>query len=244
MSGDARRLGPLDRILAVLALLLGGGSLLLFAAFLLGIDLGIAPRAATESARLLVDGGLCLLFFLQHSVMLRRAFRERLVRAVARRRHGAVYAVASGLALGALVLLWQPTGTVLVAAFGAGRWILHGVQVLALSSVLWGWRALGGFDPLGISNLQRGTPATVPPLTVRGPYRRVRHPLYLAFLVAAWTTPVLTTDRLLFDVLWTAWIVVGCLLEERDLVAAHGDAYRAYQRRVPMLLPWRIRTPR
>jgi len=41
------------------------------------------------------------------------------------------------------------------------------------------------------------------------------------------------------DVLWTFWIVLGSYLEEKDLVAEFGDKYRAYQKTVPMLLPWR-----
>jgi protein-S-isoprenylcysteine O-methyltransferase Ste14 len=39
--------------------------------------------------------------------------------------------------------------------------------------------------------------------------------------------------------LWSGWMLVGTLLEERDLVADFGDAYRRYQRQVPMLVPWR-----
>jgi protein-S-isoprenylcysteine O-methyltransferase Ste14 len=35
-------------------------------------------------------------------------------------------------------------------------------------------------------------------------------------------------------------MVVGTVLEERDLVAAFGDAYREYQRKVPMLIPCRV----
>jgi protein-S-isoprenylcysteine O-methyltransferase Ste14 len=46
-----------------------------------------------------------------------------------------------------------------------------------------------------------------------------------------------SADRLLFNVLWTAWIVAGTVLEEADLTAEFGDAYRAYRRDVPMLLP-------
>ena len=41
----------------------------------------------------------------------------------------------------------------------------------------------------------------------------------------------------------TAWIVIGTMLEERDLVATIGPEYRAYQRSVPMLLPLRIPSP-
>jgi hypothetical protein len=41
------------------------------------------------------------------------------------------------------------------------------------------------------------------------------------------------------DVLWTAWICVGAVLEEADLLADFGDAYRDYRRKVPMLIPWR-----
>ncbi|MCK7479628.1 MAG: hypothetical protein M0C28_21625 [Candidatus Moduliflexus flocculans] len=56
-------------------------------------------------------------------------------------------------------------------------------------------------------------------MTITGPYRLVRHPLYLLSIVMIWSCPDLTTDRLLFNLLWTGWIVVGAYLEERDLVA-------------------------
>jgi len=44
---------------------------------------------------------------------------------------------------------------------------------------------------------------------------------------------------LLFSVLFTAWIIVGTVLEERDLVADYGEVYQYYQRAVPMLVPYR-----
>jgi protein-S-isoprenylcysteine O-methyltransferase Ste14 len=56
-----------------------------------------------------------------------------------------------------------------------------------------------------------------------------------------WSYPDMTLDRLLFNLLFTIWIVMGTLLEERGLVAAYGEAYRSYRRKVPMLIPWRIR---
>jgi len=79
------------------------------------------------------------------------------------------------------------------------------------------------------------------PFTVRGPYRWVRHPLYLFCLLMIWAYPHMTMDRVLFNVLFTVWIVVGTVLEERDLVVAFGDSYREYQRKVPMLLPRSLR---
>ena len=64
--------------------------------------------------------------------------------------------------------------------------------------------------------------------------------MYSAALLLFWSYPDLTADRLLFNVLWTLWVVVGTVLEERDPVVAFGDPYRDYQRQVPMLIPWRL----
>jgi protein-S-isoprenylcysteine O-methyltransferase Ste14 len=50
--------------------------------------------------------------------------------------------------------------------------------------------------------------------------------------------PNLTVDILLYNVLWTAWIIVGSVLEERDLVASFDREYRDYQIKVPMLIPF------
>jgi len=58
-------------------------------------------------------------------------------------------------------------------------------------------------------------------------------------MLVLWTNLDVTADRLLLSVMWTIWIWVGAVLEERDLVAEFGDVYRAYQRQVPMLVPWR-----
>jgi len=67
----------------------------------------------------------------------------------------------------------------------------------------------------------------------------VRHPLYACILAVLWFRPEMMADGLLLAILWSGWIVVGTVLEERDLVADFGDAYRRYQREVPMLVPWR-----
>jgi uncharacterized membrane protein len=83
--------------------------------------------------------------------------------------------------------------------------------------------------------LGRETPK--PEFRERALYKKVRHPMMLAFLVAFWATPHMTWSHLLLAGLMTSFILIGIYFEERDLVRAHGQAYRDYQSHVPILLP-------
>jgi protein-S-isoprenylcysteine O-methyltransferase Ste14 len=232
----------IPHLVLLLSALLGGLSLLGFASFLaVGpfevIPLGLSPRAA-----LAWDAALCVLFFVQHSSMIRRPFRERLARLVPVHYHAALYSIAAGLALVLLLGLWQHSNIVLASVQGPPRWVVRGVFLATGPVFLWALRALGPFDTFGLEPIRahlRGAPPRAHPFAIRGPYRWVRHPLYCLFLVMLWASPDVTADRLLFAALFTGWIVLGTVLEERDLVQALGDPYREYQERVPMLLPWR-----
>jgi protein-S-isoprenylcysteine O-methyltransferase Ste14 len=236
---------PVAYTMMAAAYLLGGLSLLWFGLFLFfgpffAVDLGLSPGEA-----LLLDGALCLLFFLQHSIMVRRSFQRRLGAVVPDHYHGAIYSIASGIALIAFLLFWQPTGLVMAAAGGPLRWLLRGLFIAATLGGLWGFRALGSFDGFGIRPIKlelQGKTRRETALTIRGPYRWVRHPMYLVVLIQLWSYPDITADRLLLNASFTVWTVIGSVLEERDLVAAFGDPYREYQREVPMLLP--LKPPR
>ena len=83
----------------------------------------------------------------------------------------------------------------------------------------------------------RGVEHTHPPFLVRSFYRYVRHPLYVAFLIAFWVTPHMTYNHLLFAVATTGYLLIGIRFEEKDLVRVHGDQYRDYKSRVPALIP-------
>jgi len=229
-------------LMMALGVLVGYGALgLVYLFFFMGslhlVDLGLK-----EPAALGLDACLCLAFFIQHSGMIRKTFRRWSARFIPSHYQGASYAIVSGIVLLMLVMFWQESAYTLASARGAARWALRALYLLSLGGFAWGALALESFDAFGIAQIRsrlRGVDPKPVPFTVRGPYRWVRHPLYFSCLIAIWSFPDVTVDRLLLNVLWTAWIVVGTVLEERDLVAALGPVYRDYQRRVPMLIPYR-----
>lgn len=229
-------------LLRLSALVVGGGSLLLFAWFLV-----LGPVTAVRfdfgpATALGWDAGLSLLFFAQHSGMVRQSFQRWLQRRVERSAQPAVYAVASGVVLGIVVLGWQPLAPTLWSADEQVWLLLRAIQVLAVGGFAWAVLTLEEFDTFGVKALRdrRHRQATaVPRLAVRGPYRWVRHPLYLGTLLLVWSLPHVTTDRLLFNGLWTCWVVLAAHWEERDLTEVYGAAYLHYRAVVPMLLPLR-----
>jgi methanethiol S-methyltransferase len=226
----------------VSASLLGGGSLLVFGAFLIAGSFTLIRLNVSEAQGLLLDVLLSLLFFVQHSAMVRQSFRSWLSRTIPRHYYPAAYAIASGAVLSAVMLFWQTSPTVLVEIQGPFQWLLRAFSLLAIAGSIWGIMALKAFDALGqraIRSQLRGKSPHPSRFDVRGPYSWVRHPLYFFTLVLIWSTPRVTLDRLLFNVLWTSWIVLGAYLEEKDLVAEFGERYRRYQKTVPMLIPWR-----
>src|SRR5262249_50084197 len=99
------------------------------------------------------------------------------------------------------------------------------------------------FDLFGLRQVWlhlRGRPYEPLPFTTPGPYKLVRHPLYVGWLFAFWSTPTMTATHLLFAVATTAYILIAIRLEESALVAAHPE-YAGYRARVPMLIPARLR---
>ena len=220
---------------------LGGGGMAAWLVFIFwGPWIRLTPHMGTAPG-LLTDALLCLLFFIQHSIMVRRRFRLWLTRSVRAEFHGALYANASGICLLVLVFFWQPIASPLWSPSDWVRWAMAGIFLLAAGGAWWGTRALDEFDALGIKPALGvfNRNATIAPmvLAIRGPYRWVRHPLYFLSLIIIWSGPVYTVDRLLHNLMWSIWIIIGAHYEERDLVACFGDAYQSYRKSVPMLLP-------
>jgi protein-S-isoprenylcysteine O-methyltransferase Ste14 len=239
---DASRLP--GYLLLVLAYILGCVSLGWFGVFLWAGPHPVANLNLSTPQVLGFDALLALAFYAQHSGMIRKSFRARFASLLPAHFQPVVYAVASGIVLLLLPALWQRTPPELLALDGPLRGLARGLFIAAMAGMVWSFASLKHFDPIGAGPLLaqlRGAPAPETPLTIRGPYRWVRHPIYSSFLLMIWASPEVTADRLLFNILWSIWMVVATRLEERDLAAGFGEDYRKYQRRVPMLLPLSLR---
>lgn len=234
----------IHQFLALIILLIAGAigyvSFISFLFFLYAGSLDWIKLNLSESENLMLNGVLCSVFFLQHSGMIRRSFRKSLSSFIPPHYQGATYTLASGVVLLVFVTFWQGSDTILFEADGLLRGIFRLIFFLSILGMFWGLWALRSIDMFGLDPILkhiRTAPRQDIPFTIRGPYRWVRHPLYLFMIVLFWSCPILTTDRLFFNVLWTIWVVVATVLEERDLADNFGDAYRDYQATVPMLLP-------
>jgi methanethiol S-methyltransferase len=191
---------------------------------------------------LIVNTALLGVFALQHSVMARPAFKAWWTRIVPEPAERSTYVLFSSLALILLFWQWQPIGGVVWDLQDPiARAALYTLFVFGWLLVLVTTFLINHFDLFGLRQVWlylRGTPYTSVRFVEPGPYKLVRHPLYLGWLFAFWATPIMTATHLLFAVATTAYILIAIRFEERDLLQAHGGSYSAYRKRVPMILPW------
>ena len=204
------------------------------------IDSGM-PVSMTEA--LIVNLLLMSLFAVQHSVMARKPFKQWWTQYVPKSVERSTYVLFASLALALLFWQWRPLPAVVWRVTDPQLdSLMVGLAMVGWLIVLTSTFLINHFELFGLHQVTNNLAGrSMPEPRFRTPlyYRFVRHPIYLGFIIAFWMAPTMTVGHLLFAAVTTAYILVGILLEERDLVDLFGDEYLRYRERVSMLVPWR-----
>lgn len=248
-AGKGGHSGPMtSRILffvyGVAAYVLFLGTFLYAIAFVGGFGVPVildGPLTMPFMAALAIDTVLLGVFAVQHSVMARPWFKQWWTQLVPWSIERSTYVLAASLALDLLFWQWRPLGgTVWSIEQPALRMVIWGVFAYGWLQVLVITFYIDHFDLFGLRQVWlhlRGKQYTRVQFATPAPYRMVRHPLYLGFILAFWAAPTMSVTRLVFAAATTAYILIAIQFEENDLAHEHGASYADYKRRVPMLLP-------
>jgi protein-S-isoprenylcysteine O-methyltransferase Ste14 len=200
------------------------------------------PASGPLAIALAINAALLTLFAVQHSVMARPWFKDAWTQIVPEPAERSTYVLLSSLALILLFWQWRPMGGVVWSVEDpTGRLVLRGLFGFGWLLLLVCTFLINHFDLFGLRQVWLyliGKPYTRLRFVTPGPYRLVRHPIYVAWLITFWATPTMTVAHLVFAIATTAYILVAIQFEERDLVNEHGNAYERYRQGVPMLLPF------
>jgi len=183
-----------------------------------------------------------------HSLMITRAWERGVARIGPRAAawHRLVYNLVS-----AITLFW--CWLEFRARPGEPLWSWHGLwqapRLAGLGLALWlGWAGARVHDNaafLGLRQIRdhRAGRTPAPPILSReGVLDVLRHPYYAAGLLAVVVWDDFTTTNVAWRGVFVLYLLLGAWLEERKLMAVHGDAYRRYRREVPALWPRRPRS--
>ena len=161
-------------------------------------------------------------FALHHSIMARTGAKAWLTRIVPPDLERSVYVWIASLLFLAVCWMWQPLPGIIWEVRGPGVALtLRAAQIVGI------WELAGVRQP----DLTK-------PIEFRkdGPFAIVRHPIYFAWILMVFATPTMTSGRLLFAVVSTAYLIAAIPFEERSLLEAFPDKYRAYQQQ----MRWRL----
>jgi methanethiol S-methyltransferase len=206
------------------------------------IDSGVGGAVGWS---LLINTGLLALFVVQHTVMARPAFKRWWTRIVPRPVERSTFVLLASACLGLLFWQWQPLPRLVWSVGGSAALALHGLSLAGWVIFFAASVTISHMDLFGVRQAWlrfRNRPYTQVGFRLAGLYRIVRHPLMVGVLIAFWATPTMTVGHLFFAVMTTGYVLFGTWMEERDLIAEHGERYLDYKRRVPGFLPLPRRT--
>jgi len=207
--------------------------LVYFYAVVLGVP---ADDKAPSLRPAIIDVALFSAFALHHSLFARAPAKAWISRLVSPAMERSLYVWVSSALVFAMCVWWQPLPGVLYSVNGVWALPLHAVQALGVFLTL---RGAGVIDPLELAGIRQAVPTrlrTGDVLRVDGPFRLVRHPIYFGWMLLVFGAPTMTTNRFVFATISSFYLILAIPWEERSLVAAHGDRYRAYQQTVR----WRV----
>jgi len=191
-------------------------------------------------------GLACVLNFLISEFYRRKARAVRVI--VIEQRNSSMYFIITTIwgpcLYGVLLVTPAMPGWVTWATIGqpaALHWLGAALALGSLPLTFWASRFLG-------SNLAGGLEMSLgSKLVIGGPYRRIRHPLYLAGTMFL-TGLSLLSASLLVDAVSAAGIVLMRFIviprEERTLAEKFGKAFEAYRNRTGVWIPVEARHPR
>jgi methanethiol S-methyltransferase len=229
-SPAAATASPLTRTFVV------GGALVFALALAVGawrfVSLGTPPLHGPLAIGALVNTLLFGVFALHHSVLAREPVKAAISRLVSPALERPTYVWVASLLFIAVCLAWRPIAGTVYRIPPPWAWAIGAVQLIG------GILTLDAARRIDLRVLAGLRPEPVPDghLVARGTYRLVRHPIYLGWVLLVWAASDMTTGRLVFAIVSTAYLAIAVPFEERSLRRRFGQAYDGYRRQVR----WRI----
>jgi len=225
------------------------GYLSFLAAFLYAIGFvgnWLVPKSIdsgpTESTALslLINAALLSIFAIQHTIMARPAFKRWWTSVIPKCAERSIFVLLASASLGLTFWQWRPLPHELWHVTGPVATVLSALSLAGWAIVFIASFTINHFDLFGLRQAWfrfQNQPYVPVGFRLAGFYRVVRHPLMAGFIIAFWATPVMSVGHLFFAAMTTAYIRFGTWVEERDLIAEHGERYLDYARRVRGLIP-------
>jgi protein-S-isoprenylcysteine O-methyltransferase Ste14 len=200
------------------------------------VILGTPADATSDSltSAVLFNIALFSTFALHHSLLARSGIKRELTRLVPAAYERTAYVWIASLLLMMVCWWWRPLPGMAYEVPPPWRWGLYAVQAVG---VILTWRGAAVVDVLELAGIRQAR-GEVRPLEFKivGPFRVVRHPIYLGWILMVFGAPTMTLGRLLFASVSSVYLILAIPWEERSLIEAFGARYQAYQASVR----WRI----
>ncbi len=177
----------------------------------------------------LFNVGLFTIFALHHSVMARSGAKAWITRIIPQDLERSAYVWIASLLFLAVCWLWQPLPGVAWTAAGALRWLFWFVQGLGVWLTI---RAAGMISVFELAGVRQSNHQRPVEFKATGPFGLVRHPIYLGWILHVFASTPMTTSKLVFAVVSSAYLLAAIPWEEASLVEAFGEKYRSYQGQV------------